>query len=317
MTVVPYIYLYMKNIKFIPSDELITSLYQEFINNDSIISISALRKKHGYGSKSGRKIQLAIYKKYGEENIKKIAFSRCGKHRRSKITGTYIPSEETLKKRSESLKKKWQNNEHWREISRKNGSKTKGRIQSDEEKLKRANSLRGKKRNEETKMRMSLAKKGKPLSKNHKAALKVPKSTYTTYKRTEETKKKLSEITKQQWKDGVHISTYRSKGQIEVEDVIKSIGYDIKPEFLVEGRPYDTFVLSKNLLIEFNGTFWHRDPRFYKMTDDVKFIHQKDAEKINLAKKHGYDIIVIWQHDWEQCTNKEDYIKNIFKNHGK
>ena len=310
----------MKNEIFVPSDELVTSLYNEFLNDETIISISALRKKHGYGSKSGAKIQRSIYTKYGERNVKKICLSRCSKHRRSKITGTYRPSEETLKKRSESIKKSYINNVNLIEIRRQNAYKTiVGRTQTEEEKQKRANSNRGKKRSEETKVRMSLAKKGKLLSESHRSALIgiERKKVNRSYPRSEETKQKLSAITKQQWKDGVHTATYRSKGQIEVEDVIKSIGYDIKPEFLIEGRPYDTFVLSKNLLIEVNGTVWHRDPRFYKMTDDVKFIHQKDAEKINLAKKCGYDIIVIWQHDWEQCTNKEDYIKNIFKNHGK
>jgi len=35
----------MKNQTFIPSDQLITSLYEEFKRDDTIISMMALRKK--------------------------------------------------------------------------------------------------------------------------------------------------------------------------------------------------------------------------------------------------------------------------------
>jgi hypothetical protein len=69
--------------------------------------------------------------------------------------------------------------------------------------------------------------------------------------------------------------------------------------------------------VEYNGTYWHRDPRFYKITEEVKLIHRKDAEKINLAKSHGYDIVVVWQHDWESCVDKKQYLKDILNKHGK
>lgn len=308
----------MKNQKYIVTQKIVDSVYNDFINNEKIFGISSLYKKYNLGSKSGNKVRAAIYALYGEENIKQIAIKRLNIYRRSKVNEKYRPSAETLKKRSDAIKRSYVDNPKLKELRRKNAYNTiVGRVQTDIEKEKRANSLRGKKRNEETRRRMSIAKKGKPLTDAHKNALKVPKSTYVIYKRTDETKKKLSIITKQQWKDGIHKSTYRSKGQIEVENIIKSLKYKVEPEFLIEGRPYDTFIPSKNLLIEFNGTFWHRDPRFYKNDPVVKLIHERDAEKIILAKKHGYDIIVIWQYDWDNCEDKTKYIQNILKNYGK
>jgi len=318
----------MKNQTFIVSDKIVSDVYTDFISDKTIFGISTLWNKYHLGSKSGTKVRNAIYQKYGEENIKIEAATRRCISMRKKVTGNYRPTLETLKKRSESAKKTWAENPHLIEIARGNGRKTFGRVQSEEEKLKRANSLRGKKRNADTKLRMSLAKKGKPLSEEHKKSLRVPKSVVQpSYIRSEETKNKISKNTKQHWKDGVHKPTYRSKGQIEMENIIKSFGYEVKPEFLIEGRPYDTLVVDKNLLIEYNGTFWHRDPRFFPkemthkgkclLTEKSEDVWKRNEEKINLAKKHGYDIIVIWQYDWEQCPNKEDYIKNIFKNHGK
>jgi hypothetical protein len=301
----------MKNQTFIPSDQLITSLYEEFKRDDTIISMMALRKKNNFGSKTGRKVQLAIYKKYGENNIKKICLSRCGKSRRAKSKGTYKPSPETIQKRAKAIKQSYINDPKLIELRRKNAYNTiVGRKQTDEEKEKRANLLRGKKRSQETKLRMSLAKKGIPLSEKHRNSLIgiSRKKVNRSYPRSEETKKKLSIIAKQQWKDGIHTPTYRSKGQM---------GYNVEPEFIINGRPYDTYIPAKNLLVEYNGTYWHRDPRFYKITEEVKLIHRKDAEKINLAKSHGYDIVVVWQHDWESCVDKKQYLKDILNKHGK
>ena len=305
----------MKNKTYIPTDEMVTNLYNEFVANKNIISMAELRRRHGFGSKSGRKIQLAIYFKYGKENVKRETNRRLGKYRYSKVTGTYRASAETLKKRSESQKKTYRESPHLQKIARENGLKTAGRVQSEEEKIKRANSNRGQKRTPETCENISRALSGKPLSKKHKLALCVPKSTYVAYKRTEETRKKASAITKKQWEDGIHKPTFRSKGQIEVENIIKSFGYDIQPEFLIEGRPYDTLVKSKNLLVEFNGTFWHRDPRFYKVDDVVRTIWKKDGEKIELARKHGYEITTIWQNDWENCKDKSKFIAEILSHY--
>lgn len=318
----------MKNETFIPSDELVASLYNEFLNNESIISISALRKKHGYGSKSGGKIQRAIYTKYGEAAVKKIALSRCSKYRRSKITGTYRPSPETLAKRSKSIKLSWERPGR-KEFARIHATRTiVGRIQTEEEKIKRANSNRGQKRTSETCRNISVANKGRIFTEEHKKNMREAprKKVISHYLRTNEMRKKLSIITKKQWVDGIHKPTYRSKGQIEIENIIKGIGYEVKPEFLIEGRPYDTLVVSKNLLIEYNGTFWHRDPRFFHkeqthrgnclLTEKNESVWKRDAEKIELAKRRGYKIVVIWEHDWKICSDKEAYIKNILQHNG-
>ena len=94
---------------------------------------------------------------------------------------------------------------------------------------------------------------------------------------------------------------------------MNKLGYITEDEFIINGRPFDVYIKDKNLLIEFNGSFWHRDPRFSKYKNDPTSIKiwNSDKEKIDTAKQMGYDVKVIWQKDWESCENKEEYIKQI------
>jgi hypothetical protein len=79
---------------------------------------------------------------------------------------------------------------------------------------------------------------------------------------------------------------------------------------------YDYANVEKRKIIEFNGTYWHCDPRKY--VED--YIHTKtkltagqiwarDEDKINCAKRLGYDIMIIWEKDWN--TNQEKIISDV------
>ncbi len=295
-------------------------MYNDFCSDESILSMSALRRKYGYGSKSGRKIQLAIYARYGEDKVKLEANRRLGKYRASKVTGTYRPSIETLQRRSESQKRTYASRPDLQHIAYLNGKRTTGRTQTADEKIKRANSLRGKKRTTEQRQRMSDSQpyKGQRLPENHRRALRVPKSTYRVgWHHKESSKKLLSDIAKEQWRTGVHKATYISKGQREVESMLQQLGYKTQLEKIVDGRPFDVWIVDSKLLFEFNGTFWHRDPRKYKKTDDmVKDVWKRDVEKRTIGEKNGYTVITIWQMDWEKCIDKREMLCNILKSHG-
>ena len=71
---------------------------------------------------------------------------------------------------------------------------------------------------------------------------------------------------------------------------------------------YDFYVPRYNLLIECNGSYWHCDPRFYEGDDlvkrpgviekiRVKNIWNIDKHKEDIATKHGYNFLTIWEHD--------------------
>lgn len=71
----------------------------------------------------------------------------------------------------------------------------------------------------------------------------------------------------------------------------------------------------KNILIEFQGTYWHCDPREYK-SDFFHTIKKKyaqeiwdyDLEKKTLFESIGYEIVCVWEKDYD---NKEELAKTL------
>jgi G:T-mismatch repair DNA endonuclease (very short patch repair protein) len=116
------------------------------------------------------------------------------------------------------------------------------------------------------------------------------------------------------------LATKTSKPQQEITETIRSMF----PELTVfENFPilkkrgcYKADILLKeiNVIIEFNGTYWHCDPRFYK-NDYFNKRKKLKAEKIwrydSIRKEHleslGYRVIVIWEHDYN--NSREDTLK--------
>ena len=79
---------------------------------------------------------------------------------------------------------------------------------------------------------------------------------------------------------------------------------------------YD-FTLGKKI-IEFNGDYWHMNPKVYSpdyFNKNTKFTAkekwQKDDDKINLAKEKGYDVLVIWEKDFND--DKETQIQKCLQ----
>jgi hypothetical protein len=289
-------------------------LYQIFIKDESVCGFTSLFKLNGVGSKTGSKIKKYLYDKYGEKVLKKISSVRTSKvaHlKRSK--DSYLISDERRQKMSVGIKKYYENNQSAKSRCRDLMVKhCLPKCQTIESKIKRAKSRDGYKHSDLTKQKISESQKGKSLTDEHKFNLKKPKKTKRIgFKHTQYTKDKLSLITKNQWVNGIHKPIFKSQGQQEVIKILKEQGYSIQDEYFVDGKPYDVFVKEKNLLIEFNGTYWHRDPRFFKSNNDVTKIWEKDKNKMLIAESNGYIIKVIWQHDWEQCKDKNIYIKKL------
>lgn len=65
------------------------------------------------------------------------------------------------------------------------------------------------------------------------------------------------------------------------------------PQYELDGRYYDAFLPDYNVLIEFDGTFWHP-----KNIDECKYECQfknlkVDGIKNNIAKNNGYTLLRI------------------------
>lgn len=92
-----------------------------------------------------------------------------------------------------------------------------------------------------------------------------------------------------------------------------------KREILVNTRqiikPYeiDIYLPELNLAIEYNGDYWHGNPKFYNSTDYIKQkkasvseIWETDALKKNLCEKKNIKLVTIWETDW---VNKKEVVK--------
>lgn len=76
---------------------------------------------------------------------------------------------------------------------------------------------------------------------------------------------------------------------------------------------YDFVLSNKKKCIEFNGTYWHRDPRVYEENSIVKQVNKtakeiwkSDKIKIDVLKKFDFKILIIWELDYK--NNKEEII---------
>lgn len=81
--------------------------------------------------------------------------------------------------------------------------------------------------------------------------------------------------------------------------------------------------LERKIIIEFNGTYWHCDQRFYKEDyyhDNKKLfakeIWNKDKERIDAFQSMGFATFEIWENDFNKNKEKvlEELILGMTKN---
>lgn len=73
------------------------------------------------------------------------------------------------------------------------------------------------------------------------------------------------------------------------------------------GRSYAYDFCYKNIIIEFNGDYWHMNPLKYKPTDINKTTKQQasdkwkdDEYKVKLAESYGYKVLIIWESEFNE-----------------
>ena len=114
----------------------------------------------------------------------------------------------------------------------------------------------------------------------------------------------------------------KSQGEIElIKMICDKLGIDVptKQKYICgEDHNYAYDFEYNHKIIEYNGDYWHCNPQIYssdyihkttKLT--AAEIWKKDADKINTAKKYGYDVLVVWESEYllnknyviEKCIN--------------
>lgn len=103
-----------------------------------------------------------------------------------------------------------------------------------------------------------------------------------------------------------------SKAELEVLALLIKHGYEAIPQFRIPGIPflYDFYLPALNLLIEYNGTYFHADPKTYKAGTLIRmpgfkekilvdYIWSKDKWKQEVAISFGYKVVVVWENDFK------------------
>jgi len=102
------------------------------------------------------------------------------------------------------------------------------------------------------------------------------------------------------------------------EEVEKSVNKKLlygKEERSIRGSSIykvDCLCEQSKKIIEFNGDYWHANPKYYKPTDIIKgkrqFIASEkweyDKKKLDELKDKGYDVMVVWEDDYRTNPDK-------------
>ena len=73
---------------------------------------------------------------------------------------------------------------------------------------------------------------------------------------------------------------------------------------------FDFTIQNILLIIEFNGDYWHANPKFYKADDIIKYpgnklikakeIWERDKVREQILKFNGYKLITVWEDDYRK-----------------
>jgi G:T-mismatch repair DNA endonuclease (very short patch repair protein) len=90
-------------------------------------------------------------------------------------------------------------------------------------------------------------------------------------------------------------------------------------EYIISNSKYkaDGYCKETNTIIEFHGDFWHGNPKIYN-TNQINQVNKKTfgelynktIKKEDFIKEQGYNLVVIWERDFDNLIN---IIKNIQK----
>jgi hypothetical protein len=153
---------------------------------------------------------------------------------------------------------------------------------------------------------------GKESNRNKKISEKTSErwSNYSVSEKSEITKKS-AKTTRHQLGEAAYLEMMANKSLIGYKTLVKNgrgskweaemisklsnMFPDTIADYQVDGRWYDAFIPSKNLLVEFDGDFWHP-----KTLDECQYDFQiqnyhNDQKKNKIALDNGFDLIRIRQ----------------------
>ncbi len=118
---------------------------------------------------------------------------------------------------------------------------------------------------------------------------------------------------------------FMSKGENEIYTTLKNHFPEISNQFALPVDEYsynsEAYIYDmkyNNKIIEFNGDFWHSNPNKFDESHKCPYtkrsqkeIHAKDTDKLRIANKHGYEVKIIWESEYN--SNKQPIINECIE----
>lgn len=204
----------------------------------------------------------------------------------------------------------------------------KGWHHTEETKKKISKTEKGKYVSTKTRRKISKARKGKLLTAEHCRKMSVSQKIYYLSKKGKETKKRISEVTKEYWQNPEHrekrlkaiFKKWGRKPTKPEKELNKLLERLFPKEYKYVGNGY-TFIAGKcpdfmnvngqKKLIEYNSEFWHRYNRKRK---GIPSEHQEDRIRKKHFARYGYKTCIV--HERELFRKDKRLESKLIKFHG-
>jgi hypothetical protein len=91
-------------------------------------------------------------------------------------------------------------------------------------------------------------------------------------------------------------------------------------EYRLNKLKMDGFCKEKNTIYEFHGDFWHGNPKKFNENDYNSIckttfgkLYQKTLEREQQIRNLGYNLVVIWEHDWNNINKSIKILQKRFR----
>jgi hypothetical protein len=90
-------------------------------------------------------------------------------------------------------------------------------------------------------------------------------------------------------------------------------------ELYIHSYYMDGFAKETNTIYEFNGTIYHGDPRLCNpahhnyLGHNYGELYKKTIKKQQFIKEAGYNLVVMWEHDWNNALKCVKKIQKLFR----
>lgn len=166
-------------------------------------------------------------------------------------------------------------------------------------------------------MRAAYQRRGQGWSqedqRHHAEHMRGPANKMRGKRHTPTSLQRMSQAKRAQYAAGtVRMPAYRvSTAEREIINKLRRLGYQVEEQYHIHGVPfvYDIHIIGSNVLIEYNGDYWHANPVKYKPEATVKFrrslnvpverIWARDAEKVRMAEEYGFRVLTVWESDYQ------------------